>query len=66
MTDQFTSLTSTAIREIIAHLDNSLLVFDKYKGRMSVAELQVKSMLSALRKQMQEQLQRQSQRESAE
>lgn len=65
MTGRFTSLTATAIREIIAHRDHSLLVFDKYKGRMSVAELQVKSMLSALRKRMQEQPQRQSERESA-
>lgn len=63
MTDQFTALTSTAIKEIIAHIDKSLAVFDKYQGRMSVPELQVKSMLTALRQQMSEQLQRQAGRE---
>lgn len=66
MTDQFTSLTSAAIKEIISHIDNSLSVFDKYKGRMSVAELQVKSMLTALRRQMLDQLRRQSEREGVE
>jgi len=40
MTDQFTSLTPTAIKEIIVHLDESIAVFDKYKGRMTASELQ--------------------------
>jgi hypothetical protein len=66
MTDQFTSLTATAIKEIVAHIDNSLAVFEKYRGRMSVPEVQVKSMLTALRKQMLEQLQRQLDREGRE
>lgn len=66
MTDQFTSLTSTAIKEIVAHIDNSLAVFEKYQGRMSVPEVQVKSMLTTLRKQMLEQLQRQLDRERGE
>lgn len=56
MTDQFTSLTPAAIREIMAHLDDSIEVFDKYSGRLSAAELQVKSMLSAMRRQLFEQL----------
>lgn len=59
MTDQFTSLTPTAIREIVAHIDESIAVFDKYKGRMTASELQVKSMLTALRSQLQDQLKRQ-------
>ena len=59
MTDQFTSLTPTAIKEIIVHLDESIAVFDKYKGRMTASELQVKSMLTALRRQLAEQLTRQ-------
>lgn len=66
MTDQFTSLTTAAIKEIISHIDKSLAVFEKYRGRMSVPELQVKSMLTALRKQMVEQLQRQTEREGGE
>jgi hypothetical protein len=59
MTDQFTSLTPTAIREIIAHIDESVAVFEKYKGRLSVPELQVKSMLMAMRRQLLEQLDKQ-------
>lgn len=59
MTDQFTSLTPTAIKEIITHIDESIGVFEKYKGRMSAPELQVKSMLMAMRRQMIEQLARQ-------
>lgn len=56
MTDQFTSLTPAAIKDIIAHLEESIAVFDKYKGRMTASEIQVKSMLSALRRQLLEQL----------
>jgi hypothetical protein len=56
MTDQFTSLTPAAIRDIVVHLDESIAVFDKYKGRMTASEIQVKSMLAALRRQLLEQL----------
>lgn len=59
MTDQFTSLTPAAIKEIITHIDESVAVFDKYRGRLSVPELQVKSMLMAMRRQLIEQLSRQ-------
>jgi hypothetical protein len=59
MTDQFTSLTPTAIKEIISHIDQSIAVFEKYKGRISAPELQVKSMLMAMRRQLIEQLGRQ-------
>jgi hypothetical protein len=64
MTDQFNSLTPTAIREIIEHLDESIAVFAKYKGRMTASELQVKSMLSALRRQLLEQLEQQRNNEN--
>ncbi len=60
MTDQFTSLTPAAIKEILVHLDEGIAVFSKYKGRMTASELQVKSMLTALRGQLIEQLARQS------
>jgi len=56
MTDQFTSLTPAAIRDIISHLDESIAVFGKYKGRMTASEIQVKSMLAALRRQLLEEL----------
>jgi len=59
MTDQFTSLTPAAIREIIAHIDDSVAVFEKYKGRMTGTEVKVKSMLLTLRSQLVEQLSRQ-------
>jgi hypothetical protein len=59
MTDQFTSLTPAAIKEIITHIDESVAVFEKYRGRMSAPELQVKSMLMAMRRQLIEQLGRQ-------
>jgi len=58
MTDQFTSLTPAAIKDIVGHLDESIAVFDKYKGRMTASEIQVKSMLSALRRQLIEQLEK--------
>jgi hypothetical protein len=60
MTDQFTSLTPAAIKEIITHIDESIAVFEKYKGRISAPELQVKSMLMAMRRQLIEQLGRQT------
>lgn len=56
MTDQFTSLTPTAIREIMAHIDESLAVFEKNKGRISLTDLRIKSMLTTLRGQLAEQL----------
>jgi hypothetical protein len=33
-------------------------VFDKYKGRLTAPEIQIKSMLSALRRQLLEQLEK--------
>jgi hypothetical protein len=56
MTDQFTSLTPSAIREILAHIDESLAVFEKNKGRISITDLRIKSMLTTLRAQLNEQL----------
>jgi hypothetical protein len=64
MTDQFNSLTPAAIKEIIEHIEESIAVFAKYKGRMTASELQVKSMLSALRRQLLEQLDQQRKHES--
>jgi hypothetical protein len=63
MTDQFTSLTPAAIKEIIVHIDESIAVFDKYKGRMTGTEIKVKSMLLTLRSQLLDQLSRQADRE---
>jgi hypothetical protein len=46
--------------EIIKHLDQSIAVFEKYKGRMTGTEVKVKSMLATLRAQLADQLKRQS------
>lgn len=52
MTDQFTSLSLTALKEIIAHIDESIALIDMNKGRRTASEIQVKSMLSAVRRQL--------------
>ena len=56
MTDQYTFLSPAALRDIIANLDQSLAVFDRYPGRLPANELQVKKMLIALRARLIEQL----------
>jgi hypothetical protein len=58
MTDQFTALTPSAMRQIIENLDDSLLVLERYKGRMTASQLQLKSMLGAIRRQLAEELHR--------
>lgn len=54
MTDQFTSLPLTTIKDIISHIDESILLIEKHKqkGRITAAEIQIKSMLSAVRRQL--------------
>lgn len=52
MTDQFTSLPLTALKDIIAHIDESIALIEKHKGRVTASEIQVKSMLSAVRRQL--------------
>ncbi|HWA25807.1 MAG TPA: hypothetical protein VG734_09110 [Lacunisphaera sp.] len=54
MTDQFTSLPVAALKDIVTHLDESIQLMENHKGRMSASEIQVKSMLSAVRRQLQE------------
>lgn len=52
MTDQFTSLPLTALKDIIVHIDESISLIEKHKGRITVSDIQVKSMLSAVRRQL--------------
>jgi hypothetical protein len=52
MTDQFTSLPATALRDIVVHLEESISLMDKHKGRLTASEIQVKSMLAAMRRQL--------------
>lgn len=54
MTDHFTSLSLRALKEIVVHLDESISLIDKHKGRMTASEIHIKSMLSALRAQLME------------
>lgn len=49
MTDQFTALSPTALRDIIANIDRSLEIYAQYADRLHATELQAKSMLLALR-----------------
>lgn len=56
MTDQFTSLSPTALRDIIAKIDESLAIFERHSGRLHAAEFQAKNMLLALRSRMLERL----------
>lgn len=54
MTDQFTSLPVPALKDIIAHVDESISLIAKQKGRLTASDIQVKSMLSAVRRQLAE------------
>jgi hypothetical protein len=58
MTDLLTSLTPAVIREIIAQLDQSIALIEKSNGRLTAYDIQLKSMLSALRSRMSEHLRR--------
>jgi hypothetical protein len=58
MTDQYTALTPAAMRRIIENLDDSLLVLDRYRGRMTASQLQLKSMLGAIRAQLMDEIRR--------
>lgn len=56
MTDQLTSLTPAVIREIIVQLDQSIALIEKSNGRLTAYDIQLKSMLAALRSRMAEHL----------
>jgi hypothetical protein len=47
---RYPSLGETDYAELINYLDHGLKVFDRIQGQLSPAELQVKGMLTALRK----------------
>jgi hypothetical protein len=52
MTDQFTSLPLAALKDIVAHVEESISLIEKHKGRITASDIQVKSMLSAVRRQL--------------
>jgi hypothetical protein len=61
MTDQFTSLPATALRDIVVHLEESISLMESHKGRLTASEIQVKSMLSAVRRQLLEHIRQKEQ-----
>jgi hypothetical protein len=52
MTDQFTSLPLPALKDIVVHIDESILLMNSHNGRLTASEIQVKSMLAAVRRQL--------------
>lgn len=56
MTDQFTTLTPAGMRQIIENLDASIAVLDRHRGKMTAQQIQIKSMLTTVRRQLEEQL----------
>jgi hypothetical protein len=63
MTDQYTSLSPAALRDIITNIDETLAVFARHPDRLRATELKVKVMLIALRAQVVEQLESHPDRE---
>ncbi len=57
MTDQFTSLNASALKDIIVNIDLSLAVFARHSNRLTASELQIKKMLEALRTRLLDKLQ---------
>jgi hypothetical protein len=55
MTDRASSLKPASLREIIDHLDDCLRIIAR-TDRHTISEIKIKSMLSALRRQMLEYL----------
>jgi hypothetical protein len=49
MTDQYTSLSPAALKDIITHIDQSLAILARHLDGLSATELQIKKMLMALR-----------------
>ncbi|HWA09679.1 MAG TPA: hypothetical protein VG838_09535 [Opitutaceae bacterium] len=63
MTAKSNSLTKSDIREIISHLEDSLTVLNRRSGHMSAGELSLKSMLGALKRELEAQLRNRSEHE---
>ena len=56
MTDQYTSLSLPALKEIAANVDRALALFDRHRMPLASAEEDVRAMLQKLRLQLQKQL----------
>jgi hypothetical protein len=56
MTDQSTSLSPAALRDIIANIDKSLEVFARNPERLHASEVQTRQMLLSLRERIATQL----------
>lgn len=56
MTDQYTSLSLTALKKIISGVDQALAIFDRQRKPLAAAEENVRAMLRKLRRQLGDQL----------
>ena len=56
MTDQFTSLSPRALKEIIEKLDEGLAHFEQRKTRLPAAEIKIQKMMKELRARLAERL----------
>ena len=56
MTDQYTSLSLTALKEIISGVDQTLAIFDRQRKPLAASEENVRTMLRKLRRQLKDQL----------
>jgi hypothetical protein len=63
MTDQSTSLSPAALRDIIANIDRSLAVFARDPERLHASERQTQQMLISLRERIANQLANHPERE---
>jgi hypothetical protein len=58
MTDQYTSLSPAALKDIITHIDQSLAILARHRDRLNATESQIKKMLMALRAKLVDKLER--------
>jgi hypothetical protein len=56
MTDQYTSLSLSTLKEIAAGVDRTLAIFDRHRMPLASSEEDVRAMLQKLRLQLQKQL----------
>ena len=56
MTDQSSTLTPAATRQIISHIHEAIAVLDRHRGRISAQHIQMRAMLHAVKAQLEDQL----------
>ena len=56
MTDQYTSLSLTTLKEIATGVDRTLAIFERHRKPLASSEEDVRAMLQKLRRQLQKQM----------